>query len=176
MPLDNELYFESIPSTNEYLKNNASKLNNLTYLRADYQTNGYGQFSRVWESKPKSNLLFSVLLKNININLIEKIKEEVNQTLINFLDKFKIKSKFVYPNDIHVKTKKILGILIETKVYNNNFEYVVIGVGLNVNQKSFNEPKATSMKLLTNKTYDLIDLYNTLIKDFNKVFNKIGVI
>lgn len=175
MRSDKEIYFEEIDSTNNYLKENFNKLENLTFIRTDFQTSGRGQFLRNWESGKDENILFSILLKNISIKKLELIKELTTKTLINYLKKYKINSKFVYPNDIYVKDKKILGILIETKVLNSDLEYIVIGIGININQAKFNSKDATSFKLLNKKSYDIKELYKILIGDFKIAFKEIGV-
>lgn len=156
------LFFETIDSTNLYLKNNYYNLNNLTFIKTNYQTNGVGQFGRVWESKSGENLLFSLLLKNQNLNDVTSIKEAVTKALITFLKNNQIYSYFVEPNDIFVNDKKILGILIETKITNTLLDYIIIGIGINVNQSSFNIDTATSMKLETKKHYDTDSLYKEL--------------
>lgn len=172
LPLDNLLFFEEIDSTNEYLKSNYQKLNDLTFIRANFQTNGKGQFERVWESEKEQNLLFSMLLKERNFKDLETIKDLVIKTLINFLEKIKINAKFVYPNDIYVNNKKILGILIETKICKLDLEYVIIGIGININQTKFNTNSATSLKLINKKSYNIHTLYDLLVKEFIKTLKR----
>ena len=81
-----------------------------------------------------------------------------------------------WPNDILSADKKICGILIENVIKKNNFNASVIGIGLNVNQIEFeNLPKASSLKLISGKEFNLDELtiailehmkvYFTLLKD-----------
>ena len=66
-----------------------------------------------------------------------------------------------WPNDVYVNDKKICGILLEGQI----LEYLVIGVGLNVNQKQFpNDLRrpATSLSLECDKEFDLLKLETTL--------------
>ena len=58
----NKIHFNSIDSTNEYLKQNYKILEDLTFVSADYQTKGRGSNNREWESENSKNLLFSFLL------------------------------------------------------------------------------------------------------------------
>lgn len=159
--------FDEIDSTNKYFKENYEKLNNNTIIKTLYQTNGKGQFDRVWNSNTGDNLLFSILLKDVEKNELNKIFNNTKSSLLLFLEKHGIKGKFKVPNDILVDGKKILGILIETKInpLNDLFSYVIVGIGLNVNQTTFNNLNATSFKLLTHKSYNLDDLFRDFINN-----------
>ena len=158
--------FNVIDSTNNYLKDNYYKLPNYTFVRTNYQTSGRGQFQRVWESNKNDNLLFSILLKDMKISSLYKIKELITEVLLSLLKKYNINGTFVEPNDIYVDNDKILGILIETKVELNLLKYIVIGIGVNVNQTSFNVLNSTSMKQLRKKKISINKLYNDFIKKF----------
>ena len=64
-----------------------------------------------------------------------------------------------------VNGKKIAGMLIETKQQENTLQHVILGVGLNINQTSFvNLPSATSLAMLTKKTYPIDALFEHFIK------------
>ena len=54
--------FDTIPSTNLYLKENYQKLENLTCVTANHQTQGRGRLGRTWVDN--NDLLFSILLKD----------------------------------------------------------------------------------------------------------------
>ncbi|MBQ1567375.1 MAG: hypothetical protein IIZ80_05750, partial [Erysipelotrichaceae bacterium] len=68
-----ELFFESIDSTNTYLKDHYKKLEDLTFVRADLQTAGKGRNGRKWLANKGENLTFSLLIKNRE--LIDRFKE-----------------------------------------------------------------------------------------------------
>ena len=77
------------------------------------------------------------------------------------------------PNDIYINNKKLAGILIETKYLENKLLYVIIGIGININQKKF--PKeikttATSIFLETGKTFDVYEVLNYINDNFYKEF------
>ncbi len=110
-------------------------------LRADFQDDGKGQGNALWESEKGQNLLFSFVLKP---NVL-KISEQFYITIVvslaladvvrNFVDGNQVKIK--WPNDIYVSNKKIAGVLIENAIRGDEFEWVVIGVGMNINQGNF---------------------------------------
>lgn len=161
------IYFDKIDSTNNYLKNNYKNIEHNTIIKANYQTNGRGQFDRFWFSNENENLLFSILLKDVKLSDSNYFKNKVTKALINLLSKYNIKGVFKEPNDILVNGNKILGILIETKTTNNQtFDYYIIGIGININQDFFLNLEATSFKILNNEVYNI----NEVLYEFINIF------
>ena len=170
-----ELFFETIDSTNTYLKQNYENLDNFTFVRADLQTSGRGRSSRKWLSKKGDNLLFSLLIKDKE--LIHKYKSlSINSAylVLKILEEYGLKNlSLKWPNDIYANDKKICGILLES-VSKQEIECLIIGIGLNVNQKEFVGDyliKPTSMINELNKEIDLIELKN---KIFNSLLNNLN--
>ena len=65
--------------------------------------------------------------------------------------------------------KKICGILTESSSKGEKLEYVVVGIGLNVNSSEETlVPEATSMKQLKQKTYDRTEILNRILAVFEK--------
>ena len=155
--------FKEIDSTNNYLKNSYKLLNNFTFVVADYQTNGKGRNDRVWSSEEGQNLMFSFLIKDPNL-----LKKYSALSIISavevarLLEAHQIKDVSIkWPNDVLIGDKKVCGILLEGQI----LEYVVVGVGLNVNQKVFPDGlrrPATSLSLETNKDFDIDEIEQTL--------------
>ncbi|MCR3906383.1 MAG: biotin--[acetyl-CoA-carboxylase] ligase [Tenericutes bacterium] len=158
------LEFDTLTSTSDFLKENYSYFPHMTLIKASFQSQGRGQYDRTWESNPNENLLFSILLKDINVSKAYEIKLWVMETLVQHLQNQGINVYFKEPNDLYVGDKKICGILIETKSSENNFDYVVIGIGLNINQTEFKNFDATSIK---NELHQSIDIK----KHFNQLLN-----
>ncbi|MFG6685558.1 biotin--[acetyl-CoA-carboxylase] ligase [Mariniflexile sp. HNIBRBA6329] len=167
----------AIDSTNSYLK--AHCLNELV---ADYtavitknQTNGRGQMGTVWESQSSKNLTFSVYkdVSSFNVEYPFYISMVVSLALLKTLQFFSISKLSVkWPNDILSENKKICGILIENVVKQSKFSSSIIGIGLNVNQVEFdNLPKASSLKLITGRVYDLDEVSSIIIKNLKHYFN-----
>ena len=44
-----EIHFESVDSTSTYIKKHHEELGNLTFVSADYQSNGHGRMGRSWK-------------------------------------------------------------------------------------------------------------------------------
>jgi BirA family biotin operon repressor/biotin-[acetyl-CoA-carboxylase] ligase len=161
---NNIITFGELTSTNDYLKNNYQSLVDLTVVRAGYQTHGRGQFERVWHANQEENLLCSFLLKDNDWCKQEDINPVVVSALISMLKEYQIEASFKYPNDIYVGSKKIAGVLIETKYNIDQLTYLIVGVGLNINQQQFNELNAVSMVQLMHTQFNIIEVFHTLLK------------
>jgi len=160
----------AIDSTNSYLRtlSNEETLVDYTVVMAKFQTNGRGQMGTVWNSESSKNLTVSVF-KDISTLFIEHpfcISMATSLALIKTLQSFSIlKLSIKWPNDILSEDKKICGVLIENVIKQNSFRATIIGIGLNVNQTDFKElPKASSLKLLSGKTFNLDEVLHTLMK------------
>ena len=155
-------------STNDYLKAllQLENLENFTVVQAMYQTKGRGQLGNIWQSECDKNLIFSILLKHDNFSVTRQfdINKVVALAVIKFLKKYFDPVTIKWPNDIMADNKKIGGILIENIIRGNTNNYSVVGIGININQISFDDllSKAISLQQLTHKEYDLLVLTQVL--------------
>tara|TARA_B100000963_G_scaffold224258_1_gene195518 strand:- start:398 stop:1003 length:606 start_codon:yes stop_codon:yes gene_type:complete len=175
MLFKNIIYYDVLDSTNNFLKEivRENKISESMIIVANFQNKGVGRRNTSWESKKNKNLLFSMFLPNdklksplINyLNIITSLS--IIHTLKKYVDNEEIKIKL--PNDILVNNKKISGILIETKVSKNYFKEIIIGVGININQKhfSFKEYEPTSLIYYTKKKINRKIFLNSFIEKFN---------
>lgn len=118
----------------------------------DNQTAGRGQRGHSWASKPGENLALSVLLDTSPLPLAQQFSVIMLAALAAYdlLEPFgKENLKIKWPNDIYIGDKKAVGILTESVIKGQIWQWTVIGIGINVNQTSFaNEAlnhKATSL-------------------------------
>ena len=130
------------------------------------QTRGKGQRGNTWESERGQNLTFSLVLKPDFLDISEQfylnmvISNAIRKMLQDYLPDVLVK----WPNDLVLPGKgKIGGILIENLLSSGNWEFAVVGIGLNINQRKFNEPKATSLAIVTGSRFDLQELLRLLI-------------
>ncbi len=162
--------FKELDSTNNFVKLNVSNIEDGTIIIAERQTKGRGLRENSWESD-FGNLYFSFVLKNdiFRINIFKYIVQS-SVAIIRTLNNFGINGVIKYPNDCLVNSKKISGILIES-LGSKSLEYIVVGIGLNVNQVEFNElkEKATSIKLSSNKEISTIEVLNEFVASYNEV-------
>ena len=157
------LSFDQLTSTSDLLKEHYGSFSHLTFIQANFQTKGRGQFDRMWVSNPKENLLFSVLLKDLDVNYLDDIKKWMVNGLMDVLFDYGIHASFKEPNDLYIGNDKICGILMESRTTGNQLEYVIIGVGLNVNQTEFINLNATSMSLLKDQKFDMNEMMQRII-------------
>lgn len=171
------IHYKEIDSTNNELKRLFDKrfLAEFTTVVADKQTAGKGQSKNTWISE-EGGLYFSFVLRpEKNINLISLITGlSIKQTLEKYTNPQNIKIK--WPNDILLNNKKIAGILTEGRFEGNKVEFIIVGCGININQKNFpylTENTPTSLYLENNSIYDkniiLDDFLNILKKNYSKL-------
>ena len=135
---------------------------------------GKGQRANTWSSKPYMNLCISFCYRpsnEISDDFSFRLSMLVSNKIFEFLNEYKIPNLYVkWPNDILSHKKKIAGILIESSIKKNKVSDYIIGIGLNVNQLDFGDlTHASSLKKITNKSYDL----HKISKDFINYFSKI---
>lgn len=135
-------------------------------LIAKEQLKGRGQKGNVWETESGKNLTASYLLEPYFLRPEYQFELTVVSSLaiVSFLEGKGIKASIKWPNDIYVDKQKIAGVLIENKIKGTKLSYSVVGIGLNVNQKSFKLASAISMNMLTGENYSLMELLLELSK------------
>lgn len=132
----NFIFHQRINSTNKYIKELAIKgAPEGTIVLAEEQTRGKGRLNRKWLSQGHENLLFSILLRPLlepnNIFLLTMILAVSVIDTIKDITGLDVLVK--WPNDLYIIKKKLAGILTEFSIKEDLAEYVIIGLGLNVN-------------------------------------------
>ncbi len=164
----------AIDSTNDFLKDLTRNqlVDNFTTVVAQKQTKGKGQMGATWDSEEGKNLIMSILVKDVlqNVDEIFHLNVAIALSVLQVLQDFKVPNLSVkWPNDIMSDHKKIGGILIENSFKSDTKIESIVGIGLNVNQKKFeNLPKASSMAMITNAEFDLDILLNKIIFQIKK--------
>lgn len=178
----NFIYADEVVSTNTLLLDKKNNYNtNGTVLLAEKQTKGRGRKDRVWYSAPESNLTFSILLTKDkllfnSINFLNFAASLGVATAIENL--YQLKTSLKWPNDVLINSKKTSGILIESISQGSKIERVVIGIGVNVNQNSFqgtfNYPP-TSIRNELGHNVDREKLMAEILNNFETLIEKIKV-
>lgn len=172
----NIVKLDATNSTNQYLKAliQSQTLEDYTVVMANEQQNGKGQLGNIWISQPGMNLTVSILKKNHGLLASNQFLLNVITSLAvyNVLKEFNISDLSIkWPNDILSGSSKICGILIENIISGATIKSSIIGIGLNVNQTSFeNLPKATSLKLELGRSISLEKLLKSIVKEFKSSF------
>lgn len=164
----------AIDSTNDFLKDLSrnQSVDNFTVVVAQKQTNGKGQMGATWQSEEGKNLIMSILIKDVlqNSNEIFHLNVAVALSILQVLEDFNIpKLSVKWPNDIMSDHKKICGILIENSFKSDTKIESVVGIGLNVNQRKFDDlPKASSMAVVAENEFGLDLILNKIIFQIKK--------
>ena len=148
-------------------------------IRTEFQTKGRGIDSNTWESEKGKNLTFSIILypdfpAEYQFVLNKAISLGIYDFLSGELPEHRIAIK--WPNDIYIGDKKACGILIQNSVIGNKLDYVVVGIGLNVNQTHFTSdaPNPVSMKMVSGKEYDLDDALQKLLQSIFTMYKQVN--
>lgn len=170
----------AINSTNDYLKELIAKqvVTNFTVVTSKSQINGKGQMGSVWISELGKNLTFSVLIRDliVDVKQLYTLNIVVSLAIISVLEKYKIPSVTIkWPNDIMSGSHKIGGILIENSFKSDGEVFSIVGIGLNINQINFeNLPNASSLKCKTGVDYDLDELLDEFCVSIRQFVLKIS--
>ncbi|HVJ45119.1 MAG TPA: biotin--[acetyl-CoA-carboxylase] ligase [Luteolibacter sp.] len=177
---------ESVGSTNDELRKlaEAGTPEGLVVL-AEKQTEGRGRRGAAWFSPPGESLAFSVLLRPVEPKALwPRLALATGLAVAGALEEHLPLVGIKWPNDVWVHGKKIAGILVEA-----GRDFVVVGIGLNVNSLSFPpevSDTATSLALETGCSVPRPDVLAAIIRhlsirrhqigtDFSEVIDSINV-
>jgi BirA family biotin operon repressor/biotin-[acetyl-CoA-carboxylase] ligase len=137
-------------------------------LYAVDQTGGRGRQERPWNSEPGKNLTISYVLPDFGVSAesVFRAMRQITWSVLQVLETSGVSDLSVkWPNDIMAGDRKIAGILMERSLRQGKSSFVILGVGINVNQVDFEtEFKATSMREITGKVFN-IDVLAYLLSD-----------
>ncbi len=173
-------YYETVDSTNLTLRMLAEEgAPNYTIVTAEEQTLGRGRLGRSWFSPRAKGLWFSILLRPRNLTpaRVAPITLVAAATLANQINnQYDVAIKLKWPNDLLLKGKKAGGILTELKGELDQVEYLIIGIGLNINQQEEDFPKglrkvATSLHIESGRFLNRTDLLLMVRDNLARAFN-----
>jgi BirA family biotin operon repressor/biotin-[acetyl-CoA-carboxylase] ligase len=128
------LHFDVIDSTNEYAKKNFFELENGAVILSDEQTKGRGRAGRCFISN-RGGLFFSIVYHSkLDISKLPIYTQLASVAVFRALEDLSINAKIKWPNDLYINGSKVCGILTEL-VGSEDFHGIIIGIGINVNNK-----------------------------------------
>ncbi|MGN1116263.1 MAG: biotin--[acetyl-CoA-carboxylase] ligase [Candidatus Ornithomonoglobus sp.] len=170
-------YMPVIDSTNEEAKRCSAMPDGSLFI-ADVQSAGKGRLGRSWESPKGLGVWMSLLLKpDIPPQDISQITLIAGIAICRVLGNG---SGIKWPNDIVIGSRKVCGILTEMSAEIDRVNYVICGIGINVNTVEFPaelQDKATSLFIETGKAYSRSELVSAIMNEFEplyKIFQKEG--
>ncbi len=168
--------YDNIESTNLLAKKVASlgAIEGTTVI-TDLQTAGRGRLGRTWIGDPARNLLLSIVVRpkidNKKMGLLPFFASVGACFTIEGLTGLQCECK--WPNDLILNGKKCCGILIESSFQESSLEYVIIGIGINVNQEHFGndlDKKATSLLNECGRIIEVKDVFKQLMISLESLY------
>lgn len=171
------IVYDEIDSTNNDAKKQAENgATEGTLIISDMQSAGKGRRGRVWSSPKNSGIFMTLILrpdmqpvKASQLTLVAgmAVRSAIRQTC-------GVEALIKWPNDMVYDGKKICGILTEMSADPDMINYVVIGIGINVNIENF--PKeisntATSLSLICGKKLDRNEIIAAFCNEFERYYN-----
>ena len=162
--------YKKVKSTNDIalrlIKKNYSEP---TLIISEKQTNGRGRVGKKWISK-KGNIFISLFFKfnqrKINFKQFAILNAFLLKKVISKTISTNVKIK--WPNDLLFNKKKFCGILQEVIKF-DNFDYLIVGIGLNTNIDPQNKGfKSTSLKNILKKKINNQKILNNIVVAYEK--------
>ncbi len=166
----NVFCYESVGSTNDVAHRFAKDgARSGTIILADFQTTGRGRNAKKWVAEKGENIMASVILRpNVPLEHLTYLPLLAALSVAQAIeDVVGERAEIKWPNDVLIRRKKVAGVLVETSAQAGVVDYVVVGIGLNVNQANFHDDlaeRATSLLLETGIVYDKTTLFVSLMQ------------
>lgn len=138
---DTVRFYDSIDSTNLEAKRQANHISGEAVFISMEQTAGKGRRGRTWVSPKNAGIYMSLLLRpsiepreasQLTLLAALAVQESVGQA-------FQVDVQIKWPNDLVLDKKKVCGILTEMSAEIDYLNYVVIGIGINIEKQQFPE-------------------------------------
>jgi BirA family transcriptional regulator, biotin operon repressor / biotin---[acetyl-CoA-carboxylase] ligase len=183
-PIRPFIVLSTTESTNNYAmaKLHAGMVEHGACFFAIEQSQGRGQRGKHWLSNPGDNITMSTAFSTYNgisANVAAfpfVMSATMALACYDFIKDCGLPHVSIkWPNDIYVGDRKAAGILIENVYRGANWEWSVVGTGININQQKFPEEagKAVSFKMVTGTHYNSIKLGKSL---FRLLINRFGML
>ena len=177
----NIIYYDTITSTNNAAKEAAAKgCDEGTVVIADRQTAEKGRLGRSWVSPPNSGIWMSVVLRPeilpVQAQFITILAAIAVGRAIEQIAGITIGIK--WPNDIVINRKKVCGILTEISAEIEQINYIVLGIGVNVNLDKDDFPddikhSAASIKSETGSTVSRKKLVVRILENLESLYKNL---
>jgi BirA family biotin operon repressor/biotin-[acetyl-CoA-carboxylase] ligase len=144
---------------------------------AEEQTSGRGRGANSWHSARSTGIYCSAILRPTlppsEVLALSLAAGLAVRAAIEQVDS-RVHADLKWPNDVLIEGKKVCGILTEMNAEPTRVRYVVVGIGLNVNQASFPEElSATSLRLVTGSEWSRVELAAALLKSLDREYRQL---
>ncbi len=150
-----------------------------TVIVADEQTKGRGRLNRSWHSHKGDGVWMSIILRpKFEPHKSPQITLLAATVLAEVFKKYcGISPQIKWPNDLLTNGKKLSGILTELQAEQDQINYIVLGMGINVNHSVEQFPEeimdqATSLKIETGENWEIHTLIQQILNTFEKRYEE----
>jgi BirA family biotin operon repressor/biotin-[acetyl-CoA-carboxylase] ligase len=144
---------------------------------AEEQTGGRGRLGRSWHSERAAGIYVTLLLRPklapVQAPLLTMMAGLSAYSAVQAVTGLTVDLK--WPNDVLIHGKKAGGILTEMYAEPGQIRFVIVGIGLNVNQERFPGELAnlaTSLRIETGKPQSRLELLVRLLHEFESDYNR----
>jgi len=161
------IHLDKVSSTNDVAFSLAEKgEREIVVVVARQQTQGRGRFNRKWASPKDKGIYVSLLLRPSTTQKLSLLPLVGALSVVKALKDI-ILLTIKWPNDLLVRGKKIGGLLSRSKISYKKIDFVILGLGVNVNSKKSELPKnATSLFIETGKLYSIEFILKAILANF----------
>ncbi|MFA6851144.1 MAG: biotin--[acetyl-CoA-carboxylase] ligase [Selenomonadaceae bacterium] len=170
-------YYKSVLSTNNEAKKLAAQgAADGTIIVSEEQSTGRGRLSRGWYSPAGKGIWFTIILRpNFLPQEAPKCTLMAAVALAKAVKKFGLDVGIKWPNDILFEGKKLVGILTEMNAEMDRVNYIIIGMGINVNIARDDFPDeikdlATSFSIMKGERLPRLEILNELLYELEKLY------
>lgn len=143
---------------------------------AEEQTAGRGRGAHQWESAASAGIYCSVVLRPAlppsEALVLSLAAGLAVHSAVRQIDSG-VSPDLKWPNDLLIEGKKFCGILTEMNAEPTRVRYIVVGIGINVNQAKFPaelQPIATSLRLISGTEWSRVELCAALLKSLDREY------
>lgn len=176
---DSELHhFYKIGSTNSAaMKAAAEGAPEGSVFLAEEQTAGRGRGSNTWQSPRSTGIYCSAILRPAmppsEVLVLSLATGLAVQAAIARIHPG-MSADLKWPNDVLINEKKVCGILTEMNAEATRVRFIVVGIGVNVNQTTFPEELgAISLRQVTGSEWSRVELVAALLKSLNREYREL---
>ena len=173
----NYIYKNSIESTNELAKKLAYHGAAAgTVVVAEEQTGGKGRLERNFFSPRAKGIWFSVILRpRCMAKDAPKFTLMAAVAVAKAMERFNLRAEIKWPNDIMFDGRKLVGILTEMSAEIAHVNYIVVGIGINVNISRAEFPQsireiATSLSEMNGENLNRAKFFRAVLEEFEKLY------
>lgn len=146
-----------------------------TIVVAESQTRGKGRIGRKWVSPKGGGIYVSLILRpDVETDEIPSITLIAASAVVKAIRKeCSLEPAVKWPNDVMLNGKKVCGILTEIKAQPDSVDFLVVGIGVNVNTPlSKLPPEGTSLSEEGTSAFDRTAFLRSLLEEFEKDYVK----